>query len=765
MHSTAFLMALFLALGATVTALISENLKSPEAAARAELSDRGVTLADSELLDAVRDGDRDTIRLLLKGGVSPNARDERGRTPLMLALRARMPDVAEDLIVFGARLDERDDEGHSVICHAVRHREPSIVQRLLARGVDPDTQIPGGGALSAEALTIGRTASAKLMLESGGSTEARDSQGVPMIFRATERGMDWLVQRLLNRGAKVEARDANGDSLLHAVVRTGRDRFLNLFLDHGADADMTNGKDETPLHLALNEGRWDLLAKFLDHGASADRAHPSGWKPLHRALVERDVSEVTVLLEHGADANSMTPEEWKPLHLALREQKISMVKVLLEHEADANARTPDGLNPLHLALQIGDVALVNVLLEFKADANARTPDGLLPLHLAMRNKDHSSVTALLEHGADPKAMGADGRPILEVAVDDNLESRFLAALLEHGAQADIEKRDGRSLLNVVLDRKDFESAQLFLDARVDPGNVLYNAVVEGDVDKFRFLMKNGADPNGGPSDDPVLVAAVRGAHREIVADLLQAGAGLDRPGREKQSALHLAVAINNTEITKLLLQNGADPNVPFAEPVTEEFIGRVREIGFIKWQFRKDSRIYPIMMAADSGNHDLTRVLIAHGAKKAVWTKRRTHYPIGFAARRDDVKMMQILLDRDPDATEERWIKVDLSQQRAWVYDSDGESIFTTKISSGKSGYRTKTGEFVITNRTRHHVSNIYKGAKMPYFQRLSCGDFGFHEGYVPGYPASHGCIRVPRGNASKLWKLTQAGDRVVIVP
>jgi lipoprotein-anchoring transpeptidase ErfK/SrfK len=137
---------------------------------------------------------------------------------------------------------------------------------------------------------------------------------------------------------------------------------------------------------------------------------------------------------------------------------------------------------------------------------------------------------------------------------------------------------------------------------------------------------------------------------------------------------------------------------------------------------------------------------------------------VGFAARRDDVKMMQLLLGRDP-AHKQQWIRVDLSEQKAWVYNASGEEVFTTKISSGKKGFRTVTGEFVITNKTRDHVSSIYENAKMPFFQRLSCGDFGFHEGSCPGYAASHGCLRVPRGNAHKLWKITRIGDRVVIVP
>jgi lipoprotein-anchoring transpeptidase ErfK/SrfK len=152
-----------------------------------------------------------------------------------------------------------------------------------------------------------------------------------------------------------------------------------------------------------------------------------------------------------------------------------------------------------------------------------------------------------------------------------------------------------------------------------------------------------------------------------------------------------------------------------------------------------------------------------HGARRFIWTRRKSYYPIGFAARRGDVKMMQLLLGVDPEQ-EERWIKVDLSEQRAWVYDGQGKELLTTSVSTGKKGFQTEPGEFVITNRNRHHVSNIY-GVRMPYFQRLNCSAIGFHEGYCPGYPASHGCLRVPRGKASELWETTKVGDRVVIVP
>ena len=64
-----------------------------------------------------------------------------------------------------------------------------------------------------------------------------------------------------------------------------------------------------------------------------------------------------------------------------------------------------------------------------------------------------------------------------------------------------------------------------------------------------------------------------------------------------------------------------------------------------------------------------------------------------------------------------------------------------------------------------YHLTGDNPARAVPYFQRLNCSAIGFHEGYCPGYPASHGCLRVPRGKASELWETTKVGDRVVIVP
>jgi len=107
---------------------------------------------------------------------------------------------------------------------------------------------------------------------------------------------------------------------------------------------------------------------------------------------------------------------------------------------------------------------------------------------------------------------------------------------------------------------------------------------------------------------------------------------------------------------------------------------------------------------------------------------------------------------------------VSLSTQRMTVYDATG-AIIRSPISSGKQGHRTPTGVFSVLQKNRHHVSNIYSGAPMPYMQRLTWSGIALHAGVLPGYPASAGCIRLPYPVAAKLFAMSKMGMRVVVAP
>ncbi len=98
-------------------------------------------------------------------------------------------------------------------------------------------------------------------------------------------------------------------------------------------------------------------------------------------------------------------------------------------------------------------------------------------------------------------------------------------------------------------------------------------------------------------------------------------------------------------------------------------------------------------------------------------------------------------------------IIIDLNNQKIYAIE-DSVIMMDDKISSGKKGYRTPAGKFKILEKQRHHISTIYN-LPMPYMLRLTNGGVAIHQGYVPNYPASHGCIRVPKRFAEKLFYWT----------
>ncbi len=107
-------------------------------------------------------------------------------------------------------------------------------------------------------------------------------------------------------------------------------------------------------------------------------------------------------------------------------------------------------------------------------------------------------------------------------------------------------------------------------------------------------------------------------------------------------------------------------------------------------------------------------------------------------------------------------IFISINQQKMHVY-SDGVHIADTSIATGVPSLPTPLGVFSIIQKQVFHRSNIYSNAPMPYMQRITWSGVAMHEGQNIGHPASHGCIRMPRDFAVRLYRLTRLGSRVII--
>ena len=107
-------------------------------------------------------------------------------------------------------------------------------------------------------------------------------------------------------------------------------------------------------------------------------------------------------------------------------------------------------------------------------------------------------------------------------------------------------------------------------------------------------------------------------------------------------------------------------------------------------------------------------------------------------------------------------VVVNLKLQRAYTY-RNGIPIGVTSISTGKTGHLTPTGVFTILQKAVYHRSSKYSNAPMPYMQRLTWDGVAMHAGHLPGYAASHGCIRLPYAYAKLLFGITKLGLTVVV--
>lgn len=108
-------------------------------------------------------------------------------------------------------------------------------------------------------------------------------------------------------------------------------------------------------------------------------------------------------------------------------------------------------------------------------------------------------------------------------------------------------------------------------------------------------------------------------------------------------------------------------------------------------------------------------------------------------------------------------ITISLASQQMHVF-RDGVLWRSSPVSTGKSGKETPAGVFAILQKKQFHRSNLYSNAPMPFMQRLTWDGIAIHGGRLPGYPASHGCIRLPNEFASELFKITGSTTTAVII-
>jgi lipoprotein-anchoring transpeptidase ErfK/SrfK len=227
----------------------------------------------------------------------------------------------------------------------------------------------------------------------------------------------------------------------------------------------------------------------------------------------------------------------------------------------------------------------------------------------------------------------------------------------------------------------------------------------------------------------------------------------------RQGQLENAIFTEDLPLLSEALDAKADPNHVIAmSPMRLQALGEIsHRLGHY---FAEETKATPLMIAAALGKRDVCEPLLRNGAVRyqaSAWG----WVPAQYAAKCGYPELAQSLFDSDPLAANYQLV-VTITGQTVVLY-KNGVPIVTGKISTGRKGFDTPQGRYLVTDKERSRRSSLYK-VPMPYFLRLSFGEYGIHQGYNPGRPASHGCIRVGTEEAAKaIYEQTPIGTLVTI--
>ncbi len=421
-----------------------------------------------------------------------------------------------------------------------------------------------------------------------------------------------------------------------------------------------------------------------------------------RAVAARHAPVINAFLAAGMNVNAVGADGRSALLVAVMSENWPAMDLLLTRGADPNLAAPHGLRPIMAATLADQVGAIHALLSHGAKLDCVDDRGHTPLHYAVASRSIGAMEALLDAGAPCTAASCcEGHSDLATHAFETGDWRIVEPILTRETTRLKWSPPSRSLLAKALNAQDAAHTRL-------------------------LLAHHSAAPTPEGSTQPLLAYAL------LRGDMTQ---------------------------FKFLLDCGADPNTPLNSPVEKTFNQSI-----VSEQLRdylaNEPGMNTLMLAASLGRTDFMRVLIDKGASRNQLTTRNKWPALQFAAEMNQAPAMQMLIAGAPNPEQLR-IEISRAEQQASVIKS-GVPIFTTEISTGKEGHETPSGDFVITDKALVHRSTIYK-VDMPYFMRLNCRDFGMHQGYLPGYAASHGCIRMPKESAQKLYKEIPIGTLVTI--
>jgi uncharacterized protein len=463
--------------------------------------------SETPLIDAVKAGNREAVRALLKqpaAALKPVEGD--GATALHYAVRRDDLELARLLLSAGADGNAATREGITPLALAATNGSSRLTEVLLEAGANPNAVLPEGETILMTAARTGRADVLELLLKHGADINAREHWfgEDALIWAAAENHGD-AVRVLVRHGADVNVRSKalevprrrNGQSILPLgswtplmyAARQNAVEATRALIDAGADMNQTDPDGATALVLAIINANYDTAALLIERGANPN----IGDKEARMAALYAAVDMRRLAVGHGRPNPKPSGEL----------DALDVIKLLLSHGADPNATLAaplfqrqhtagdralgEGSTAFMRAAKSGDVEVMRMLLAAGADPKRAQPNRATALMLAagLGWRDGSPAAPAYEQGTEKEAIDAiklcievgldinaattNGETALHAAISGRGSPLIVQFLVESGADLTAKNKQGRTPLEVAIaSRRDLGDIVAFLKQRVNP---------------------------------------------------------------------------------------------------------------------------------------------------------------------------------------------------------------------------------------------------------------------------------------------------------
>lgn len=549
--------------------------------------------------------------LAAHGDAAIEARDDEGRTPLILAAQHGSAVVVQLLLSAGAQVDASTKFGVTALMKSASRGHTGVVSILLAARADVNIKgigdMSGWTALMAAALS-GHVDIVRLLLEAGATANAEGRNPAPLVLASSE-GHVGVVRELLAAMAVADGQAKNVPllslSLVAATINNHTDAAQQL-IAAGADANVrgeidTHNTTAPVLSIASALGNLAVVRSLLEANATVDARDVNASTALMAAAGGGHILIVRELLAAGARVDATDRAGASALFPAVAQQHALVVTELLAHGANASHQNNAGMSPLQVA-SFGDaVAIVRILLDVgcKVDSQAGLSGNGTALHVAAHLGHVRVMRELLAAGASiQSSMGSEPHWTALAEASNAGQLGAMRDLLAVHSKDEIQGAIG--------------------------GRALLAAVEGGQLEALKVLLAAGApvDAKMPSSGETALILAASNGNNGVVAELVAANARLKLKGGDGLNALHRACHAGHLDAVKTLLAAGANVNA-------------VKDKDAVK--------ITPLMIAAYNGHDEVVRLLLRHGAD-AMRADSNGFTALGYAAQEGHAAIIKTLL-------------------------------------------------------------------------------------------------------------------------